>query len=80
MPCFLVQHRHDPHDCGIAFMAFKGHDSPLRRQAALASCHFGGHAIWWTVTAETEQAALGLLPFFIAQRSTVVRVREVVIP
>jgi hypothetical protein len=73
MPRFLVQHRHEPHECGVAFAAFKGHDSPLRHQAALASCPCGGHAIWWAVEAAGEQGALRLLPFVVAQRSTLTR-------
>ena len=80
MARFLVHHRHAPHECGIAFASFKGHESPLRHRAALASCRDGGHAIWWAVEAGSEQDALGQLPFFVAQRSTVTRVTEVVIP
>lgn len=62
------------------FASFKGHQSPLRRQSTLASCRSGGHAIWWTVEAETEAAALGLLPYFVAARTTVTRVSDVQIP
>ena len=80
MPCFLVHHRHEPHQCGIAFAAFKGHDSPLRHRAALASCPTGGHAIWWAVEAASEDDALRQLPFYVAQRSTVTQVTEVEIP
>jgi hypothetical protein len=80
MPRFLVEHRHEPRHCGIAFAAFKGHESPLRHRVALASCATGGHAIWWAVEAASEEHALRLLPFFVAQRSTVTRVSEVVIP
>ena len=80
MPCFLVHHRHEPHECGIAFAAFKGHDSPLRHRAALASCRSGGHAIWWAVEAASEDDARALLPFYVAQRTTVTRVSEVQIP
>ncbi len=80
MPRYLVQHRHEPHECGIAFASFKGHESPLRHRGATASCRSGGHAIWWTVDAATEEQALALLPFFIAERSTVTRVSEVEIP
>lgn len=61
------------------FAAFKGHKSPLRRQATLASCRSGGHAIWWTVDASSERDALRLLPFYVAQR-TVAEVAEVEIP
>jgi hypothetical protein len=80
MPRFLVHHRHEPHQCGIAFAAFKGHDSPLRHRAALASCPTGGHAIWWALEAAGEDDALRQLPFYVAQRSTVTQVTEVEIP
>jgi hypothetical protein len=77
MPRYLVHHRHEPHECGVAFTAFKGHESPLRHKATLASCASGGHAIWWAVEAATEVEALALLPFFVAARSTVTTVSEV---
>jgi hypothetical protein len=80
MPCYLVHHRHEPHECGVAFTAFKGHESRLRQKATLASCASGDHAIWWAVEAATETEALALLPFFVAERSTVTRVSEVEIP
>ena len=77
---FLLHHVHDPNDCGVAFAAFKGHDSPLRRQVTLASCISGGHEIWWTVDAHTERDALALLPSYVAARTTAIRVAEVQIP
>ena len=77
---YLLHHRHEPHECGVAFTSFKGHDSPLRHQATVASCRSGGHAIWWTVEAASEDDALRLLPFYIAERTTVARVSEVEIP
>jgi hypothetical protein len=80
MPCFLIHHRHEPRECGVAFTAFKGHDSALRHRATLGSCAFGGHAIWWCVEAGSEAEALALLPFFVAQRATATRVRAVEIP
>jgi hypothetical protein len=80
MPRYLVHHRHEPRECGIAFASFKGHTSALRHRPALASCVSGGHAIWWTVEAPSEDDALALLPFFVAQRSTAVRVTDVQIP
>jgi hypothetical protein len=80
MACFLVHHRHEPQECGVAFASFKGHESRLRHRAALASCLSGGHAIWWAVEAASEHDALGQLPYFVARRSTVTRVSEVVIP
>jgi hypothetical protein len=80
MPCFFIHHRHEAHECGVAFASFRGHESPLRHRATLASCLSGGHAIWWSVRAADEQAALGLLPYFVARRATATRVAEVDIP
>jgi hypothetical protein len=80
MPRYLIHHRHEPAECGVVFASFRGHDTPLRHQSALASCAFGGHAIWWVVHASTSEEALDLLPFFAAQRATAVRVGEVDIP
>jgi hypothetical protein len=80
MASYLLEHRHDAPECGVVFAAFKGHESPLRRQGTLASCRSGGHAIWWTVDAESESDALALLPFYVAQRTTATRVSKVDIP
>jgi hypothetical protein len=80
MPCFLIHHRHEPPECGAAFASFKGHQSSLRHRATFASCAFGGHAIWWHVEARHERDAFALLPYFVAQRSTVTRIRAVEIP
>jgi hypothetical protein len=80
MPCYLLHHSHEPPDCGAVFASFKGHQSPLRHQPTLASCRSGGHAIWWTVEAATEQDALALLPAYVAKRSTAIAVSEVEIP
>jgi hypothetical protein len=80
MPRFLIHHDHEPRECGIVFASFRSHDSPLRRRPTLASCRYGGHAIWWSVEAASEDDALALLPSYVAQRATAVRVAEVVIP
>jgi hypothetical protein len=80
MPQFLLEHHHEPRQCGVVFASFKGHQSPLRHQATLASCRSGGHAIWWTVEAETEEDALRLLPPYVAKRTDVARVNEIEIP
>lgn len=80
MPCYLLQHHHEPRECGVVFASFKGHWSPLRHRATLASCRSGGHAIWWTVEAKSEEDALALLPFYVAERTTVAHVSEVEIP
>lgn len=80
MPRYLLHHRHEPTECGVVFASFKGHESPLRHRATLASCRSGGHAIWWTVEAASEAEALRLLPFYVAERTTATRVQEVEIP
>jgi hypothetical protein len=80
MPQYLLHHRHAASECRVVFASFKGHDSPLRRQPTLASCGSGGHAIWWTVEARSDDDALALLPFYVAERTTAALVSEVRIP
>jgi len=80
MSRYVLQHHHQPRECGVVFASFKGHTSPLRHRATLASCRSGGHAIWWAVEAESEEDALALLPHYVAERTTVARVSEVEIP
>ena len=80
MSRYLLQHHHEPRECGVVFASFKGDESPLRHRGTLVSCRSGGHAIWWTVEAESEEDALGLLPSYIAERTSVARVSEVDIP
>jgi hypothetical protein len=80
MASYLLHHRHESRDCGVVFAAFKGHESPLRRQGTLASCRSGGHEIWWTVEADSASDALALLPFYVAQRTMATQVSTVDIP
>jgi hypothetical protein len=80
VPRYLLHHHHEPRDCGPAFAAWKGFESPLRRHVTLGSCLEGGHSIWWTVEAVTEGDALALLPSFVAERTTLTAVGEVAIP
>jgi hypothetical protein len=80
MSRYLLEHHHTARECGVVFASFKGHDSPLRHRATLASCRSGGHAIWWTVEAASEHDALALLPFFVAERTAVTPVEAVAIP
>ena len=58
----------------------EGHESPLRHRPTVGSCRSGGHEIWWTVEAETDEGALRLLPFYVAERTTATPVQEVEIP
>jgi hypothetical protein len=77
---FLLHHQHEPHECAAAFASFKGEPSPLRHRTALASCGVGGHAVWWTVEARNQTEALGLLTYYVVQRTTATKVAEVEIP
>jgi hypothetical protein len=80
MPKFLIEHHHEASECGVVFAAFAGHSSPLRNRPTLASCRVGNHHIWWSVEADSDADALALLPPYVAERSTAVRVDEVQIP
>jgi len=48
--------------------------------AASSTCLTGGHVIWWRVEAGDTDAALALLPAFVATRTAPLEVREVEIP
>jgi hypothetical protein len=80
MPSYLLHHRHEADKCGVALTAFRGHTSSLRHATAISSCPFGEHSIWWTVVAESERSAQALLPFYVAERTTVTQVSEIEIP
>jgi hypothetical protein len=80
MNTFLLHHRHAPEECGVAYAAWRGFDSPLRRMAAPSTCLAGGHAIWWRVEAADASAALALLPTFVARRTDPIEVRDQLIP
>jgi hypothetical protein len=80
MKRFLLHNHHEAAECGVTFAAFKGHSSPLRRHETASSCLTGGHEVWWFVEAETAEAALSLLPGYVAERSTAIPIRKVLIP
>jgi hypothetical protein len=80
MPAFLLHHSHDAADCGIAFAAWRGFDSPLRRGQAVGTCSLGGHELWWLVDAPTTDSARAQLPPWLAERTRVVRIGDVKIP
>ena len=80
MPSFILEHSHTAAECGAVFAAFNAFDSPLRHRPTTSSCHYGGHRIWWEVEATTEDAALARLPRYVAERTTVTRVRRTEIP
>jgi hypothetical protein len=77
MPRYLLHHHHDADEWGVAYAAFKGEPSPLRRRTAVASCLSGGHEMWWLVDAATPGDALALLPHFLATRTIVTLITEV---
>jgi hypothetical protein len=83
---FALSHRHPARECGIAYAAWRGFDSPLRHAPTLASCGNeavetqSDHLLLWTVDAASEEAALALLPGWLADRTEVRRVAEVPIP
>lgn len=80
VPRFLLCHRHTPEECGAAVVSWRGFDSPLRGRPATASCQYGGHHVWWDTEAPDREAALALLPQYVAQRTEVVRVTDLDIP
>jgi hypothetical protein len=80
MPRYLLAHTHDARECGSAFAAWKGFDSPLRHRATFGSCPLGGHRLWWLVEADDQPAAIAQVPRFIALRTDVIEVGEVMVP
>jgi hypothetical protein len=80
VPSYLLQHRHDARDCGRCFAAWKDVSGPLRGTTALATCRRGGHELWWVVEADNPDAALALLPAYVAERTEAVRVDHVDVP
>ena len=62
------------------FAAWAGVVSPLRHVATLGSCPVGNHQLWWTVKAPNVDAALALLPPFVAARTEATEVTDVPIP
>jgi hypothetical protein len=80
MARFLLIHRHEPDRCATSWAAWNGHSSWLRGLDATSSCLHGGHAVWWEVEAPNADAALALLPPYVARRSVAHAVRRVVTP
>ena len=80
MPRYILEHRHAPRECGVVFASFNAFDSPLRHKVVSATCSFGTHRIWWELEADTEAEALSQLPDYVAERTTVTRVRQLRMP
>lgn len=80
MPDYLLEHRHTANECAAAFAAWRGFASPLRGEEVQCTCLAGEHALRWRVAADHPDAALALLPRYVAERTEIVEVRDVVIP
>lgn len=80
MRTYLLTHRHESAECPVAYAAWKGFESPLRRRPTLSSCREGSHELWWRLEAEDEPAALASLPPWVAARTQVSPASEVRIP
>ncbi|MDQ4142483.1 MAG: hypothetical protein M3198_01875 [Actinomycetota bacterium] len=80
MRTYLLSHHHEAGDCGTAWAAWRGFDSPLRHTLALSTCREGGHRLWCVVRAEDEEGALSQLPPWLASRSKVTRITQTQIP
>lgn len=80
MTTYLLSHTHEPSECAAAFAAWSGTTSPLRGDVAWAGCAHGAHEVYWRVQASDPQAALALLPDFVASRTVATPVRDVLIP
>ena len=77
---FVLIHSHAESECATAFAAWGGITSPLRGDVALAGCAHGDHRVFWIVSAGDRDAALAMLPDYVAERTAVARVRDVFIP
>jgi hypothetical protein len=88
----MLIHRHRPAECRAAYAAWQTFDTPLRGQIAQSTCgrsrpgHFEDdaateelHELWCTVRAADSVSALALLPPFVAQRTDVREVSEVLV-
>jgi hypothetical protein len=83
---FVLSHRHAASECGTAYAAWRGFESPLRHGHTLATCPSdpatagSQHLLIWTVEAATKGEAMDLLPPWVKERTEVRRVAEVLIP
>lgn len=76
----VLRHTHRPGECGVAFAAWNGFASPLRRRPALCSCRQGVHELLFVVEAPGTEEALAMLPPWLAARTAASVVDEVPIP
>lgn len=80
VPRFRLHHRHTATECPAVFASWRGFFSPLRHGVAVGSCARGRHDLWWDVDADNADAALALLPPFVADRTDATPVQDLPIP
>ena len=80
MALYLLEHRHQPDECAVAFAAWKGFDSPRRQRAVLCSCRSGGHRLWFVVPAATADGAPAPVAALRRARTAAITIGEVTIP
>jgi hypothetical protein len=80
MPTYVLTHTHRPEECAVAIAAWRGFVSPVRHGRPLGSCARGGHSIWWAVETADARAALALLPYYVASRTSAQEAQEVPLP
>jgi len=80
MTRFLLSHSHRESECETAFAAWADVNSPLRGEVAAAGCAHGDHRVFWWAEAADAEAALALLPDYVAARTLAIPVRDVVTP
>jgi hypothetical protein len=80
MPRYQLRHRHEVQECRVVFAAWRGFSSPLRHRPTTGTCALGGHELWWEVETTDDEAALALLPPYVAERTRAVEVGDILIP
>jgi hypothetical protein len=77
---YLLYHHHASSDCAASFAAWNAFSSELRGAAAMSTCAYGAHEIWWWAEAADVHAALALLPNYVAERTLAIRVKPLTTP
>jgi hypothetical protein len=71
---YLLDHRHEPHECAAVHASWSGFTSRLRQGATAATCARSGHGIWWALDAASDLEALSELPALVAARTRAIPV------
>jgi hypothetical protein len=80
MATFVLVNRHQHSECDATHAAWRGFQSPLRRQPPAAGCTWSHHRLWWEVEADNAAHALSMLPPFVAERTEAFRVTRLRLP